>query len=176
MILMGAVLLEYRTRLEKNMFRELIRKNKQITELECIEILKSEKRGVLSVNGDDGYPYGMPMNHFYNGSDGCIYFHCGKFGHRIDSLNKSSKVSFCVYEQGTASDGDWALNVRSVIVFGNAELVSDIKTIEDVTTRLSLKFTSDKEYIEKEIKEHGNRTVLIKLKPEHICGKLVKEA
>ena len=55
------------------MFRELIRKNKQLPEQEVIEILKEEKRGVLSVLGDDGYPYGTPMNHWYNEEDGKIY-------------------------------------------------------------------------------------------------------
>ena len=60
------------------MFRELVRKKKQISMEECIRILKSEPRGVLSVLGDDDYPYGMPMNHFYNKEDGKIYFHCGK--------------------------------------------------------------------------------------------------
>lgn len=48
------------------MFRELRRKNKALSAEECIEILKTERRGVLSVTGDDGYPYGMPMNHYYN--------------------------------------------------------------------------------------------------------------
>lgn len=98
------------------MFRELVRKNKQITDAECIELLTKETRGVLSVNGDDGYPYGMPMNHFYSAEDGCIYFHCGKKGHRVDSINRSDKASFCVCEQGCKEDGDWAYNVRSVVV------------------------------------------------------------
>ena len=48
------------------MFRELLRKNKEITRDECVDILTKETRGVLSVIGDEGYPYGMPMNHFYN--------------------------------------------------------------------------------------------------------------
>jgi nitroimidazol reductase NimA-like FMN-containing flavoprotein (pyridoxamine 5'-phosphate oxidase superfamily) len=48
------------------MFRELRRKNKALSDEECIEILKTERRGVLSVIGDEGYPYGMPMNHYYN--------------------------------------------------------------------------------------------------------------
>lgn len=48
------------------MFRGLVRNNKQIPAEECIALLTKETRGVLSVNGDDGYPYGMPMNHFYN--------------------------------------------------------------------------------------------------------------
>ena len=48
------------------MFREMLRKKQQISDAECIEILKQEKRGVLSVLGDDDYPYGMPLNHFYS--------------------------------------------------------------------------------------------------------------
>ena len=80
------------------MFRDLVRKNKQIPAEECIALLTKETRGVLSVNGDDGYPYGMPMNHFYNPEDSCIYFHCGRNGHRLDSLKRSSKASFrCVH-------------------------------------------------------------------------------
>ena len=49
------------------MFRELTRKKQKLSMEECLQILKSEKRGVLSVNGDNDYPYGMPMNHWYNG-------------------------------------------------------------------------------------------------------------
>ena len=60
------------------MFRELLRKKKEISKEECIEILEKEKRGVLSVIGDEGYPYGMPMNHFYNEDDGNIWFHSEK--------------------------------------------------------------------------------------------------
>ena len=158
------------------MFRELSRKNKQITNAECIQILTDETRGVLSVNGDDGYPYAMPMNHYYNKSDGCIYFHCGKSGHRLDCLKKSDKVSFCVCENGSMIDGDWALTVRSVIVFGKMEIIDDAALIADITARLSRKFTGDEEYIAQEIKNHGHLTLLLRLRPEHICGKLVKES
>ena len=80
------------------MFREMIRTAKQLPMEECITILKNEKRGVLSVLGDEDYPYGMPMNHFYNEDDGAVYFHCGKVGHRLDALRKHDKVSFCVYD------------------------------------------------------------------------------
>ena len=57
------------------MFRELVRKHKELPKDVCIEVLKNETRGVLSVLGDNDYPYGMPMNHFYNEADGKIYFH-----------------------------------------------------------------------------------------------------
>lgn len=158
------------------MFRELIRKNKEIPFEECIKILNTEKRGVLSVNGDGGYPYGMPMNHFFNEDDGNIYFHCGKIGHRLDSLKKDSRASFCVYDEGYRADGEWALNIKSVIVFGNIEIIDDPALITDITTKLCYKFTQDDEYIKNEIEHHASKTLLLKLVPEHICGKIVNES
>ncbi len=158
------------------LFRELLRKKKEISKEECIEILEKEKRGVLSVIGDEGYPYGMPMNHFYNEDDGNIWFHCGKKGHRIDSILKEPKVSFCVFEKGIKKENDWALLVRSVVVFGKIEIISDPKTIAEITAKLSRKFTSDEEYIKNEIEKFGKETLLLRLVPEHISGKIVTES
>ncbi len=158
------------------MFRELQRKNKQLPLEECIKLLIEEKRGVLSVLGDEDYPYGMPMNHWYNEEDGNIYFHCGKGGHRLDSLRKSDKASFCVYDEGYRKEGEWALNIRSVIAFGKIEIIDDIETVASYTARLSRKFTDDEEYIKKEIALYAHETLLMKLVPEHICGKSVTES
>ena len=158
------------------MFRELSRKNKELTNEECIHILKTEKRGVLSVIGDNEYPYGMPMNHFYNEEDGKIYFHCGKKGHRLDALKKDNKVSFCAYDEGYQNPGEWALNVKSVIVFGRMAIVDDMDKIVNITTKLSHKFTQDDEYIKSEIENYAKATLLLELTPEHICGKSVQES
>ena len=157
-------------------FRELVRKNKELPMDECIEILKQEKRGVLSVNGDNGYPYGMPINHFYNEDDGLIYFHTGKTGHRTDSIRKDNKASFCVYDSGYRVSDDWALNIKSVIVFGRIEEITDSERIYDIARRLSHKFTLDEKYIDDEIARSGPKTMMFYLRPEHICGKLVKES
>lgn len=158
------------------MFRELQRKNKQISMEECIELLKKETRGVLSVLGDDDYPYGMPMNHLYNEEDGKIYFHCGKSGHRLDALRKCNKVSFCTYDSGYREDGDWALHVKSVVVFGIIGIIDDMDTIADITRKLSYKFTQDEEYIRTEIEKYAKATLLLQLTPEHICGKQITES
>lgn len=158
------------------MFRELIRKNKQLTTEACIEVLKSETRGVLSVNGDDGYPYGMPMNHWYNEEDGCIYFHCGNVGYRLEMLKKDNKVSFCTYDRGQREAGEWAWNVKSVIIFGKIEILDDMDTIVDITTKLSYKFIQDDKYIKDEIAGSAHRTLILKLTPEFMRGKYVHEA
>ncbi len=158
------------------MFREMARKKQQITDEECIEILKREPRGVLSVLGDDDYPYGMPLNHYYCDEDGKIYFHSGKTGHKVDSMKKHDKASFCVYDEGYRKEGEWALNIKSVIVFGRIELIDDIEKTYEISRQLSHKFTSDEEYIDREIKRSGPRTLLFALVPEHMTGKLVNEA
>ena len=130
------------------MFRDLLRKKQQLTEEECRQVLTAEKRSVLSVLGDDGYPYGLPINHFYNEDDGKIYFHSGNAGHKLDALRRCNKASLCVYDRGFLREGDWALNVRSVIVFGRVEFVEDRDKIIDIARRLSHKFTDDEGYIE----------------------------
>ena len=158
------------------MFREMLRKKQQLPEEECIEILKNELRGVLSVIGDDDYPYGMPINHFYCEEDGKIYFHSGRKGHKIDAMKSHDKASFCVYDQGFRREGEWALNIRSVIVFGRIEFIEDRDKIYEIARHLSHKFTDDEEYIEREIVRSGPGTLMFALVPEHITGKLVNEA
>lgn len=158
------------------MFRELSRKKSEISLSDCIAILERQKRGVLSVMGENGYPYGMPMNHFYSSEDNKIYFHCGKAGHRLDALKNCDKVSFCVYDEGEKLDNDWALNFKSVIVFGRMEIIDDMQRIVDITTKLSHKFTADEEYIKGEIDAFGKETLLLALTLEHICGKKIKES
>ena len=158
-------------------FRELERKNKKIPHAECIELLKNERRGVLSVNGEGGYPYATPINHYYNESDGCIYFHCGRArSHRLDALAASDKACFCLCDEGVRAEGDWELTVRSVVVFGRIELVDDLDSIRAICAALSRKFTDDESYIEREIEAFAESTYLLRLRPENICGKWVKES
>ena len=157
------------------MFRELARKKQELPQEVCIDILRTEKRGVLAVNGEGGYPYAAPMNHFYCEEDGCVYFHCGPAGHRVDALRQDGRVSFCVHDGGAARAGQWALEFRSVIVFGRVEILTDTALIADIVTRLSHKFTDDDDYIRREIASAADHTLLLRLVPEHICGKQVTE-
>lgn len=157
------------------MFRKLARIKQQLPQAECIDIPKAEPRGVLSVLGDDGYPYGMPLNHYYCEADGKIYFHSGKTGHKVDAIMREKKVSFCVCDQGVREDGDWALTFRSVIVFGKIEIVEDYDRIIEISRALSHKFTQDEAYIADEVEKHGKHTLCFALVPEQICGKRVHE-
>ena len=158
------------------MFREVARKKQALTKKECTDILMEEKRGVLSVIGDEGYPYGMPLNHYYEPEDGKIYFHSGKRGHKIDSIKKEQKVSYCVMNSGSLSDDGWSLFFKSVVVFGKVSIIDDPDRAIDISRRLSLCFTNDEEYIDDEIRKAGDNVLVFCLTPEHITGKFVHEA
>lgn len=158
------------------MFREMTRKHQQLSHEDSIRLLKQEPRGVLSLIGDDGYPYGLPIDHWYNDADGCIYFHSGKFGHKIDAIHANPKASFCVYDQGYREAGDWALHIKSVIVFGSIQIVEEHERAVALTRKLSFKYTQDAAYIDDEIRKFGHEVLCFKLVPEHISGKLVKES
>ena len=99
-------------------------------------------------------------------------FIAAKKGHKVDALSSDDRVSFCVYDEGFKKDGEWALNISSVIIFGRMSIVKAL----EIYRKLSLKFTSDIEYIDSEIKKFAKATLCYELQPEHITGKIVNEA
>lgn len=160
------------------MFRTMRRFKQQISEEECIRILQEEKRGILSMHGEDGYPYGIPMNHWYNPENGKLYFHCAKTGHKLDAIRNHDKVSYCVYDQGFRENGDWALNIRSVVVFCRARIVDDAE--DELRRRIAVglcrKFTDDEAFLQKELANALPRAAFLELTPDHMTGKLVNES
>ena len=158
------------------MFRPMRRFKQQISEAECIRVLKEQPRGVLSLIGDDGYPYGIPLDHWYCEEDGKLYFHGAKEGHKIDAIASCDKVSYCVMDEGFRKEGDWALNINSVIVFGRISLVTDPEKAKTICTEITRKFTDDEEYLAHELEDAFRRVQCLDLTPEHVTGKLVNEA
>ena len=62
------------------MFRP-IRKRKNEIDRNAVEtLLNKSRRGVLAVNGEDGYPYAIPVNYLYDKEAQKIYFHGARVG------------------------------------------------------------------------------------------------
>ena len=99
--------------------------------------------------GDDGYPYGIPLDHWCSGNK--LYFHGAKVGHKMDAITAFDKVSYCVMDEGFRRDGEWALNIKSVVVFGRIRVVEDEAKKREICTNLVRKFTDDEEYLQKEL-------------------------
>jgi nitroimidazol reductase NimA-like FMN-containing flavoprotein (pyridoxamine 5'-phosphate oxidase superfamily) len=156
------------------MFREMRRIKQALSEGECVKILKEEKRGVLAVSGDGGYPYAVPINFYYDEEENAIYFHSAKNGHKIDAMKNCDKVCFTVINGGEKSD-DWSYYVKSVIIFGRAAPVTDPDLKLKKLKAFGMKYYPSEEELEKELARDYGRVELMCIKVEHMTGKLVHE-
>ena len=82
------------------MFREMRRKKQLMSIEDAKAVLERGKSGVLAVAGDDDYPYAVPVSYIYY--DSKIFFHCAKSGHKLDAIERQSKVSFCVIDKDSS--------------------------------------------------------------------------
>lgn len=157
------------------MFREIRKKKNEISIDSAKHLLCTCRRGVLAVNGDDGYPYAVPMNYLYDESKNIIYFHGSKTGHKIDSIKKCNKVCFTVFGNETTKDEDWAPYLESVVVFGRCELINNEIEAVNILKTFAAKYYPNEDLISKEIDAFGKAAQIISLKIEHMSGKKVQE-
>ncbi|MBQ9005615.1 MAG: pyridoxamine 5'-phosphate oxidase family protein [Atopobiaceae bacterium] len=160
------------------MFRKM-RRFKQLLPIEkCQQILASQKRAVLSVLGDDGYPYGVPLDYIYDptrGELGSFFFHSAVEGHKLDAIAACDKASLVVMDDGERNEGEWWYYVNSVICFGRASVVEDPQLKHDTLYALGAKYFPKGTDIEDDISRNGHRVKMIEFKVEHMTGKHVQE-
>ncbi|WP_322184393.1 pyridoxamine 5'-phosphate oxidase family protein [Neglectibacter caecimuris] len=152
-------------------FRKTRRTNQDISQKECEEILQRSTAGVLAVLGDGEYPYAVPLSFVYY--KGLLYFHCAKEGHKLDAIQRSRKASFCVIDQDKLVPEEYTTYYRSVITFGQAELVSDPREQHDALLLLAEKYCPADTPAHREEKSTGTQgyTAVIRLTVEHMTGK-----
>lgn len=157
------------------MFRELRRKKKAISTGQAKELLMRERRGILAVNGDDNYPYAVPVNFYYDESSNKIYFHGARAGHKSDALKKSDKVCFTVFGNETVREPAWAPFMQSTVVFGRCRPMEDPSEAGKVLKRFAMKYYPDEATADEEIAVSGKAVQMFEIIIEHLCGKEVQE-
>lgn len=145
----------------------------QLPDEESISILRSAYRGFLSVIGDGGYPYSVPINFVYE--DGKLYFHCAKEGHKLDAIRRCDKACFTVLDNPEKEPDSWWYHVRSVICFGRIRLVEDVVEKEQRLRQLGGKYFPDGYDIDADMLKNAPRAELLEFSIEHFTGKRVRE-
>lgn len=158
------------------MFREMRRNAQEVSSEECKEILANEKRCVISLIGEDGYPYSLPMNYYYDRDKNIIYFHGAKEGYKIDLLKKNNKVCFTTWNKGFKKENDWSWNVTSVVIFGHATLLDNDDASIEVLRKLGNKYYPTEEEVDDVISRYKDKVQMIKIEIDHMTGKLVNES
>lgn len=150
-------------------FRSMRRGAQELTREECEEILYRGKTGILTVNGDAGYPYPVPINYVYY--QGKIYLHCAKSGHKSDAVRKDNKVGFCVIAEDEVLPEEFATSYRSVVLFGRARILETEEEIIAAARVLGLKYNPDVNRVMKEIAAEMKRLSCMEIRVEHMTGK-----
>lgn len=157
------------------MFRAMRRKNKAIGLEEAKALLVNERRGVLAVNGDDGYPYCVAINYIYDEEEGKIYFHGSRIGHKHDAIVACDKVCFTVYGNESIKDLDWAPYVQSVVIFGRCHVIEDHEEAIRQVKKLAMKYYPDEATADEEIAVSGKGVEMFEIVIEYMTGKEIQE-
>lgn len=157
------------------MFRKVRKIKNELDEKTTKEVLKKAPRGVLALNGDDGFPYGLPLNFYYDEDNNTLYFHGTKTGYKIDCIEKSPKASFtALLEEGVSDDG-WSKNVSSVVAYGLLEEIEDSDFARDALEKLAQKYYPSEDLVEENIKANFKNTKMLAFHISYMTGKKVNE-
>ena len=123
------------------MFREMRRAERALDKEACEDILSRGETCVLALMGDDGYPYAVPVNYCY--TDGKVYIHCAKEGHKLDAIRRDGRASFCVIDADEVAPEAYTTLYRSVIVFGRVRVLEDEREKRAAIERLARRYAPD---------------------------------
>lgn len=157
------------------MFRLIRKKKNELSLEECKDLLKNRRRGVLSLYGVEGYPYGIPINYIYDEETGAIYFHGAKTGHKVDALKASDKVSFAVLGPEVVKKEAWAPFVKSVVLFGTCQIIQVQQKALYWLKKFALKYYPSEDLVQKEIDASFMGVQMFELTIDHMSGKEVQE-
>lgn len=157
------------------MFRKIRKVKNELSLEDSKKVLKTSPRGVLALDGDDGYPYGLPLNFVYDEENESLYFHGTKTGYKIDCIDKNPKACFtAMLEQGVSKDG-WSTNVSSVIAYGLVEEIEDPDFARNAMIKLANKYYPNKELINETMKADFKNTKMLAFHITYMTGKKVNE-
>lgn len=154
-------------------FRPMRRFKQQLTLQECETILQGAYRGFLSVNGEYGYPYTIPMNFLYR--ENRIYFHSALQGHKIDAIMHSPKACFTLINDPVKQENDWWYHVSSVVCFGQVSIIENQEERMAILRYLGQKYFPEEYDMQKDLDTNAHRAAVLCLDIEHMTGKRVKE-
>ena len=157
------------------MFRPMRRKNRELSTEAAEQLLVQSRRGVLAVNGEDGYPYAVPVNYFYDREAQKIYFHGARAGHKIDALKANDKVCFTVYGNESIKKEAWAPFMQSTVVFGRCHLLESGPEAMEHLRQMARKYYPEEGLVEQEIEAAGKAVQMFAISIEHLTGKEIQE-
>lgn len=146
------------------------RKNQLLPDEMCSSILKKAHTSTLALIDEDNFPYALPINYAFENDT--FYFHYALEGHKLQAIRHCNKASFCVIDKDEIVPEKFTTAYRSVIVFGEIQIVEEVSTKRKALELLGRKYSPGLEQsLQKEINRAFDHTCVIELKIEQMTGK-----
>ncbi len=142
---------------------------------ETEKLLMRAQAGVFCTIGQDGVPYGVPVQFVYEG--GSIYFHCLVAGEKLDNMKENGKVCFTAYEMGGVwyPDGMEYMcgldtEYKSAIVRGSASVVRDDGDKARILKCIVQKYAPGLVNMPMKASSYA-KTAVVEIRPHSVTGK-----
>ncbi len=151
--------------------RPMRRKDRELGAADAEAVLRGAEYGILSLNGDGGEPYGVPLSYIYTA--GAVYFHCAYEGYKADCMRRDPRATFTVVSDVKALySGSFTTNYQSAIVSGSVIEVTDDGEKRSALYALCHKYLpAHMDKADENIAKAFSHTAVWKLTPTRITGK-----
>lgn len=144
--------------------------NRQMTDEKALKVLSDAVYGILSTVGEDGYPYGVPVN--FALVNHRLYFHCATEGKKLRNIDYNPKVSFVAIGENEVLAEQFSMYYESVMAFGKATEVIDLEEKVQVLMLLVKKYSKAFEMPgEAYARRAVDKTRVYQMEIEHMSGK-----
>lgn len=155
-------------------FKSMRLKKQELSKDDTLNILKNAKQGVLSLNGDNGYPYAIPVNYAYE--DGKIYFHGALKGSKLECILNNPKVCFSVVGKDDVVKEEYTTYFTSAICFGKAKILETEADKRKGLWAICNKYMPElKDESEAKMTNEISIVSVVAIEIEHMSGKIASE-
>lgn len=147
------------------------RPERRMTDEDTRALLKAETYGVLSVTGEGGEPYGVPLNYVYSQDEEALFFHCAPVGQKMDCILREPRVCFTVVGRADIDHKRLTTLYSSVIAQGRASVITSENEKRLRLRQLCDALTPGEERVDKVIEAYLPKVAMIRVDITQISGK-----
>ena len=139
------------------------RQDRLLSEERARELIRDAEYGTLSMIDEDGRPYGIPVNHVWDG-DSCLYIHCAPEGH-----------TFSIVGRVQLHPSKFTTEYESVVLRGTAHVgLTAEERLKALSLLLDKLSPNDKMVGMKYAEKSFHRVEIIRMEIEEYSGKCKK--
>lgn len=124
----------------------------------------------LSLAGEDGAPYGVPISPARKGR--CLYFHCAQRGRKVETMRVNPRVSLSCVGKAEVLPGKFDIGFQSAVVSGTAgEVLDEEEKVEALRLICEKYCPADMGEFQRVLDQYLPRTAIWKITMDSITTK-----